>query len=704
MLSVCLRPRLGTCPAHAYGVNCRPLRSRSFLLAAALLGLSAAPAAAQTVVLDPGHGGADPGAVGCMGLEESGVVLDVAQRTRVLLEAEGLTVQLTRNDDRAVGLGARASFANGIPADLFVSVHSNSNAGTPATGTETFIANSASATSELLGGNLQTEMIAAWGLRDRGLKRANFTVITSTAMPAALTELGFTNRCDPDAALLRDPAARADAAAAHARGVLITLGMDPPPVGSTGVLRGVVFEDRGAGLEDTSVRIDSARVTIDGTESGVEAGTGHFLVNLDPGSYPVLATAPGFEPTTRTCAVTAGGETWCSIGLRVAGSMPPDSGPFRLDAGTPMTDAGSPPPPPPPTADSGPPPSPETDAGTPPGTPPGTDRPGDSGGCSVSSGNGGTAPALFLITLLALFLWRRRTPVASVLLGLLALGCGETSTATAPLLEETTVSTEVVPALNVTSVPHLASLSDVAPVAAGLSAPVLSPDGQRIAMSNVDQTELWLHEAGALEQLAVGPHVGYRPRFAGSTLRYRHAQQSSTAVPHHTIELGGAASMATPAAPSAWVRVDESHRVVLQRDGAPAAVISPPGDRYMVPELSADGAHVVFWGVATGLHLYRVRDGARAALGDGGHPSFDPTGRFLVHDRTSDDGHDLVGGTLFLVDLATYRRAPIETDAALAYQPTLAAGRLAFTTDEGVVVGDLAIDDLAIDDRPTDRD
>ena len=88
------------------------------------------------------------------------------------------------------------------------------------------------------------------------MKRRDFTVIATTRMPAALTELGFTNRCDPDAALLRDPAARQRAAEAHARGVLLTLGRDPGgvtggPTTGTGVLRGVVFEDQGAGLEDT---------------------------------------------------------------------------------------------------------------------------------------------------------------------------------------------------------------------------------------------------------------------------------------------------------------------------------------------------------------------------------------------------------------------------------------------------------------------
>ncbi|MFK7985872.1 MAG: N-acetylmuramoyl-L-alanine amidase [Sandaracinaceae bacterium] len=670
---------------------------RGSLLASALVLLVASPLSAQTIVLDPGHGGADPGAVGCMGLEESGVVLDVAQRTRVLLEAEGLTVHLTRNDDRAVGLSTRATMANDIPANLFVSIHSNSNAGTPATGTETFIANSASSTSELLGGTLQTEMIAAWGLRDRGLKRAGFTVITSTRMPAALTELAFTNRCDPDAALLRDPSARADAAAAHARAILITLGMDPPPVGTTGVLRGVVFEDRGAGLEDTSIRLDTARVTIDGMERAVDAETGHFFVNLAPGSYPVLATAPGFEPATRTCAVTGGGETWCSIGLRVEGSPPPpvDSGPGSLDAGTPTPDAGTPPPPP--TGDAGAPPPPESDSGTPVG-PPGTDRPGDSGGCSVSAHDEGSghAPAVLLFALMGLLVWRRSARsrhVGAAVLGLLALGCGEVPEATVASVVAAAPDTAPViatPRLEVTSVAHLASLTDVAPVAEGLRAPVLSADGERIAMSTADQSELWLHEEDTVEQLAVGPRVGYRPRFVGSTLRYRHADQSGTAVPHHAISLDGERVRATSA--TAWVHVDAERRVVLRRQGQGAEVISPEGDRYMVPELSADERHVVFWGVATGLHLYRVEDGAHAALGDGGHPSFDPTGRWLVHDRTSDDGHDLVGGTLFLMDLTTYRRAPIETAASLAYQPSLAAGRLAFTTEEGVVVGQLQLD------------
>jgi len=81
----------------------------------------AAPATAQTVVLDPGHGGRDPGAVGCRGLEEAPSVLEVAQQAQVILEASGVRAELTRSDDRFVGLSARAAFANDLGADLPVS-------------------------------------------------------------------------------------------------------------------------------------------------------------------------------------------------------------------------------------------------------------------------------------------------------------------------------------------------------------------------------------------------------------------------------------------------------------------------------------------------------------------------------------------------------------------------------------------------------
>ncbi len=80
------------------------------------------------VIIDPGHGGKDPGAVGRSGLTEKEVNLDIAKRLKSLLEDKlGIDVLLTRNDDRFIELGERTQFANSHQGKLFISIHCNSN-------------------------------------------------------------------------------------------------------------------------------------------------------------------------------------------------------------------------------------------------------------------------------------------------------------------------------------------------------------------------------------------------------------------------------------------------------------------------------------------------------------------------------------------------------------------------------------------------
>ena len=79
----------------------------------------------MTVVIDPGHGGDDCGAVGPSGLEEKLVALAVAQRVRALAGERGVRVMLTREDDRQVSLMQRAAFANGAGAAVFITLHAN---------------------------------------------------------------------------------------------------------------------------------------------------------------------------------------------------------------------------------------------------------------------------------------------------------------------------------------------------------------------------------------------------------------------------------------------------------------------------------------------------------------------------------------------------------------------------------------------------
>jgi N-acetylmuramoyl-L-alanine amidase len=81
----------------------------------------------KKIVIDAGHGGNDPGAIGRSGLREKDVALDVAKRLSLALREEGFQVVMTRASDRFVSLGARVRATNSADADLFISIHANAN-------------------------------------------------------------------------------------------------------------------------------------------------------------------------------------------------------------------------------------------------------------------------------------------------------------------------------------------------------------------------------------------------------------------------------------------------------------------------------------------------------------------------------------------------------------------------------------------------
>ena len=95
--------------------------------------------AVSRIVLDPGHGGWDRGAHGPKGIEEKEVALDIAHRVAPVLEAQGIQVLLTRDDDRFISLEERTGRANAFGADLFVSIHCNASEGRVRRGVEAYI-------------------------------------------------------------------------------------------------------------------------------------------------------------------------------------------------------------------------------------------------------------------------------------------------------------------------------------------------------------------------------------------------------------------------------------------------------------------------------------------------------------------------------------------------------------------------------------
>ncbi len=158
-------------------------------------GETAKALASQTIVIDPGHGGKDPGAVG-YGLQEKDVVLQVALKMKPLLQKTGINIVYTRETDKFVELSDRVAIAGEAKGNTFVSIHANAFANSGANGTETYYY-SKSATnpyvsdSKLLAEKIQTRLVAALGTNDRGDKNGNYKVIRENTMPAVLVELAF---------------------------------------------------------------------------------------------------------------------------------------------------------------------------------------------------------------------------------------------------------------------------------------------------------------------------------------------------------------------------------------------------------------------------------------------------------------------------------------------------------------------------------
>ncbi len=92
----------------------------------------------QRIIIDPGHGGKDPGAIGLSGIYEKGIVLDIALKLKDLLSQKGWDVSLTRSTDDFISLGERTQIASDRAADIFVSVHANSNPSSKIYGVEVY--------------------------------------------------------------------------------------------------------------------------------------------------------------------------------------------------------------------------------------------------------------------------------------------------------------------------------------------------------------------------------------------------------------------------------------------------------------------------------------------------------------------------------------------------------------------------------------
>ncbi|PQD96159.1 hypothetical protein CYL18_06040 [Pradoshia eiseniae] len=141
----------------------------------------------KTIVIDPGHGGQDAGAIGTLlKTLEKNINLSTANELAARLRQAGAKVVMTRSSDTYPTLLERAAISNKNMADAFISIHYNASISSSVRGIETFYHLNPS-----LASSLQQEIAKSTGLRNRGIKKNGFTVLYQNTRPAALVELGF---------------------------------------------------------------------------------------------------------------------------------------------------------------------------------------------------------------------------------------------------------------------------------------------------------------------------------------------------------------------------------------------------------------------------------------------------------------------------------------------------------------------------------
>ncbi|MEB3224048.1 MAG: N-acetylmuramoyl-L-alanine amidase [Candidatus Sericytochromatia bacterium] len=190
------------------------------------LALSFSRLSKMRVTLDPGHGGTDSGTTGRGGTREKDVTLAIATRVARTMEANGLSVQMTRMRDLEILLRPRVEMANRNDSDVYVSIHANSfGEQRGVKGIETYYF---SDESYPLARAVHRSLVQALGQPDRGVRRNNFYVVHHTRMPAALVEIGYLSNAEEEK-LLTDPVYQERAAQAIYEGVKQFMGSRKGP-------------------------------------------------------------------------------------------------------------------------------------------------------------------------------------------------------------------------------------------------------------------------------------------------------------------------------------------------------------------------------------------------------------------------------------------------------------------------------------------
>jgi N-acetylmuramoyl-L-alanine amidase len=175
------------------------------------------PIGRGAVIIDPGHGGPDPGAVGIGNIYEKDIVLDISRQVAAILAQNGIQVALTRDSDIDLDLQPRVDMAERANAALFVSIHANSisMARPDVNGLETYYYDSGLG----LARSIHANVLQSANIADRNVRQARFYVLRKTSMPSVLVEAGFVTGAT-DAANLANPTHRRQIAEGIARGIM----------------------------------------------------------------------------------------------------------------------------------------------------------------------------------------------------------------------------------------------------------------------------------------------------------------------------------------------------------------------------------------------------------------------------------------------------------------------------------------------------
>jgi MYXO-CTERM domain-containing protein len=270
--------------------------------------LLAGDAGAKKITLNPSDQTTNPVAGGG---NEAQYALINAKLAKTILVDHGYSVTVDQDFYNA------PKNANSWGANVFISIHTNAGGGH---GTETLYLSSGGKT---LAGKVQSGLVAALPYQSRGLKvRTDLHVLNATNMVACLTEClfhdcskssGYQGHPPSEASFLKSAAGQKKIAQGIASGACAYFGTScdaSAPMTSKGFLKGSVY--RAPNLTD---RVTGASVQLSTGQSVKADGNGQWSFELAPGTYTVTASAPGYKSGTAKGTVTAGADTWVSVGL-----------------------------------------------------------------------------------------------------------------------------------------------------------------------------------------------------------------------------------------------------------------------------------------------------------------------------------------------------------------------------------------------------